>query len=221
MPKPFSFQLLFESEKPPYQIEGVFSDDDWNIFLDYDECYVQLTKSGFFKHHTPISYKLNWKRDVGGSEEVSRPGLDESGAPLLLVRPFLLESEPTHIYSVGAKITKTITDENIRSVVKRIRRDFDGKNSPIRYELKKDGVRLKTESFVMTYLNAYIYHRNKDKQQAVAEFREFLSDPEVDFMFWQYLVEKLNAISNLSGLIQVILGKYIAYKIDDRTSVKP
>ena len=220
MAKSFSFQLLFESEKPPYLIEGVISDDDWNIFLDYDECYVQLTKSGFFKHHTPISYKLSWKRDVGGSEEVSRPGLDESGAPLLLVRPFLLESEPTHIYSVGAKITKTITDENIRSAVKRIRSEFDGKNSPIRYELKKNGVRLKTESFVMTYLNAFVYHKDKEKQAEVAVYRELLSTEEIEFMFWHYMIEKLNAITNLSGLIQVILGKYTGYKIDDRTLVK-
>ncbi|BBJ23444.1 hypothetical protein W01_13710 [Candidatus Nitrotoga sp. AM1P] len=64
-----------------------------------------------------------------------------------------------------------------------------------------------SEKMLFTWLNAYEYHREREKQELLESYSKIMPTEWSRGVFLTLLVEKGKAISNLGALVEVVLGK--------------
>ena len=73
--------------------------------------------------------------------------------------------------------------------------------------ISSDDVLLNSEKMLLDWLNAYEYHRDKDKKESIDKLHQMFPLEASKAVFLHLLSDKAQAIYNLTGFIRVFIGK--------------
>lgn len=180
------------------------------IFL---EAYNRLSNS---KVEKSIPFKLELRNKTGQPTHVTTeiPDQDTIGILLHRLRPFILTREPGSFVKVMAIIGRQITQYDVRNLLKNIRMLYDGRIAQSQLRIKSRGTIVNSENTLQKWLNSHEYHGDRAKRK---EIDELLGGPfgELTQLLWIWLLsDKLLAIHNVAGLIELVMGFVDEYHFD-------
>ena len=123
------------------------------------------------------------------------------------LRPFVLQNEATNFYRVNNILAKTIEQPFLRSFIAEQRRIYSGQRMQEMVRISSNDVVLNSEKVLFDWLNAYEYHRDKDKKAFIDELHQMFPLDATKAILLHLLSEKARAIYNLTGFIRVLIGK--------------
>ena len=122
-------------------------------------------------------------------------------------RPLGLKSEKTYFYRICNLLSKALSHPYLRSIIKEQRRVYSGKRMQSGFQIRSNDVLLNSEKVLFDWLNAYEYHRDKEKREFIEGLHKMLPLEASKVIFLSLLTEKAKAIFNLATLVRVVLGK--------------
>ncbi len=188
-------------------VEGSLSDEDIELFREYITYSEQLIKSGYFKLDRQASLNIKGKAGEGITVTVHLPPEEICDSLMLKLRPFVLRKERTSFDKICSRI-KTIFNTEIIDFMLRVQRDlWNGKHFRSMVRVDDNFGALNNDKAIMDYLNAFEYHRDKEKQERLKWPRNFLGDEGLKAFFMIFLLEKAKAIMNIADFCKIILGE--------------
>ncbi len=122
-------------------------------------------------------------------------------------RPLGLQSESTNFNRICSLLTKEIADPYFRSMIDLQRDIFSGKVLQTQFRIWSDDTVLNSEKVLYDWLNAYEYHRDKEKREFIESLHTMIPLDASKVLFIALLTEKTKAINNVAALVAVIVGK--------------
>jgi hypothetical protein len=197
-----------DGEKPSV-VKAEFTDEEWSILEQASQCARQLDVPGIFASTGGTSFGINIKWDVEEGWSCSGSILEWDGAPAALhkMRPFVLQSERTEFGRVCNILTRRIEDDRFREVITGLRALYDGKEMQALLHVRVDGIVVNSRKTLEMYLNAYEYHRDEEKQAAMARLTQVLPDTAVRGFMLLLVADRLKAIRGLQVMLEVVAGR--------------
>ncbi|MCE5254334.1 MAG: hypothetical protein LLG45_09055 [Actinomycetia bacterium] len=203
----FSLTFAANAEGEGGKCEGEFTDEEYQAILDYLDQVGVLVRSKPVREGMPCQLKFKFEQGVGLTTETTLPDEDTLSILLHRLRPFILTNEPTSFDRVSGIIGRRVEAEPIRKLLHEQREVYDGREFQRLVKMStQDGV-VNSEVMLQTWLNAHEYHRDPDKQQAVAELFAMLPGDYAQGIFVSMLIDKVRAIRNLAAIAALVIGK--------------
>jgi len=192
------------------------SNEDITALEIFLEAYNRLSNS---KVEKGIPFKLELSHKTGQPTHVTTeiPDQDTIGILLHRLRPFILMREPGSFDKVMAIIRRQITQYDVRNLLKNIRMLYNGKIAQGQFRLMSRGTIVNSENTLQKWLNSHEYHGDRVKRK---EIDELLGGPsrELTELLWIWLLsDKLLAIHNAAGIIELVMGFVDEYHFDGMT----
>ncbi|MFN9610742.1 MAG: hypothetical protein ACK546_01110 [bacterium] len=151
------------------------------------------------------------QRSLAVVSDVELPGEDALAILLLRLRPFILEREPGSFARAMSIIGRHLDQADIRSLLKDNWSLYNGKSMQAQVRLESSGAIVNSESRLWEWLNAYEYHCDLQKRESIDELlRGSLGELPMSLWIW-HLLDKLCAIHNAAGIVELILGHIEEY----------
>jgi hypothetical protein len=192
----------------------VFVDEEWELVKRAGEYAAALKQRELMDRGTwSTTLKIRWEEGKGLSASGSMPGDEDVIVVLHRLRPLILENEPTYFNRVVNVIARRADHPGMRTRLDVLKRLFAGEEFQGLVTIKVDGETVNSEEMLKTYLNAFEFHRDVDKQAQIATLHEILPSQATCGIFIQLIVEKLKAIRGLEILIDLLQGKQDAMRL--------
>ncbi|MDD4985326.1 MAG: hypothetical protein PHQ43_05980 [Dehalococcoidales bacterium] len=188
-------------------ISGEFSDEEWRLLEDYLRYAEDLFACRLLNNEANCSLNIKWDRDSGGTVTSQVPLWDDVRVFLHTARPLLLHKEPTSFYHVNNLLAKSLDHPHFRAMLGYHRRTYSGKRMQSAWSIRINDLVINSEQALSTWLNAYEYHRDKEKQEVIRDLEQMLPLPALQVIFIQLLLEKTEAIFETARLVRLVLGK--------------
>jgi hypothetical protein len=162
------FRMTF-SEQAIGSTEAVSVDipaDEWQLLLDFASYADQLESSEFLSAGISDHCEIT----VDGSIRVTRdlPPTSQVRELLHVLRPLILQGEPTSYVRVVGILSRRIDHHLWRGFIKGYARSFRADNSQEFFTVKVGNLVLNSEEALDLWLNGYEYHRDRDKRDRLA-----------------------------------------------------
>ena len=208
----YELTLAIEDTNEQVSISGRFADEDWeclDAFVQYaDELLnTQLVRSGM-----SASLKISWEEGSGATISTKLPPWDDVIVFLHKFRPIGLQSESTDFYRICNILSKELAHTFFRSMLKEQRDIYSGKRLQAQFRITSNDVLLNSEKVLYDWLNAYEYHRDKEKQEYIDSLHTMLPLDASRVMFLTLLTDKAEAIHNIAAFTRVVQGKQKALR---------
>lgn len=212
--KEVNIRMIIKDMEEEIQLKTLFNDDDWEVINDFSTYTKELFDSRLIKEGIKCNMNFSFNKNKGLTGSVVLPDWEKVIVFLHKYRPFGLQNEPTYFYKVANKLFKYFDDSYIRSFIKEQRDVFNGKNmqKQIIIKINKEII-VNSEKMLDKWLNAYEYHKDKEKQKFIKKLNEILPQEFCQGIFVSLLINKAKAIYNLCSLIDIILGKAKEFNI--------
>ena len=189
------------------EISGTIEDTDWDILEAFIQYADDLISTKWVQDGTPASFQIRWEQGSTMQVGTKLPKWDDVIVFLHKLRPFILQNEATNFYRVNNLLAKIIEQPNIRSFIAEQRKIYIGKRMQEMVRISSNDVLLNSEKILLDWLNAYEYHRDKDKKAVIDELHKMFPLDASKTIFLHLLSDKTQAIYNLTGFIRVLIGK--------------
>jgi hypothetical protein len=153
------------------------------------------------------SFQIKWDHKSGMRFNTQLPPWDEVIVFLHKYRPIGLQSESTYFYKICNILSKELQHPYFHSMIQQQREVFSGKTLQTQYQIKVNDIVLNSEKTLYDWLNAYEYHRNKEKQALIDSLNSMLPSDTTKAIFLGLLAEKASAIHDVAVFTRVLLGK--------------
>ncbi len=203
----YKLSLTKEETGEEITLAGEFSDEDWRHLEEFSQYAKELISTKFVQDGMPASLKLHWDANSGMSVLSRLPPWDDVTVFLHKFRPLGLQSESTYFYKICNLLTRELTHPYFRSMIDLQREIFSGKVMQAQFRIQSDEVVLNSEKVLYDWLNAYEYHRDKEKREFIESLHTMLPLDASKVLFLSLLTEKTEAINNIAALIMVVIGK--------------
>jgi len=200
------YKLTFSSEEDTVTVSGEFKDEDWERFKDYAQYADDLMHTKFVQDGMDSSLKIKWDYESGMKVYTELPNWDDFQVFLHKFRSIGLKSESTYFYKICNILTKEIANPYFRKLVQLQREVYSGKAFQKQFQITSDEVVLNSEKVLSDWLNAYEYHRNKEKQEFLDSLHTIFPLEASKVLFIALLTDKTKAIYAIAALVRVILG---------------
>jgi hypothetical protein len=207
MSKEFSVIFRDTADADDIRVDGSFPDECWSRLSRFAEEAEVLQRSSVLQQELRVHVSL---RKAGPGQpiccDVTLPSGDEIAVLLHRLRPFVLQNEFTNFDRSANILSMYIENLVIREVIQTQRDLFNGKD--FQRQLRIDWKSPALESVVnadrtfLHWLNAYEYHRDRDKAAEIEEFRKLLPANFLRGIFISMLVDKIKAILNVAVIIR-------------------
>lgn len=183
------------------------------IFL---EAYNLLSNSKVGKG---FPFKLELSHKTGHATNVSTEFPDRDTRDILFhrLRPFILTGEPGSFDKVMGIIGRQITQQDVRSLLKKIRMLYDTRIAQSQIRIMSRDTVVNSEKTLQNWINSHEYHGDRVKRK---EIDELLVGPlgELTQLLWIWLLsDKLLAIHNVAGIIELVMGFVDEYHFEGMT----
>jgi hypothetical protein len=186
---------------------GEFTDDESQLLEAFIEYAKDLLNTRLVQSGMPGSLKIHGDQKTGITVTTELPPWDDVIVFLHKFRPLGLQSEKTHFYRICNLLSKALSHPYFRSIIKEQRRVYSGKRMQSAFQIRSNDVLLNSEKVLFDWLNAYEYHREKEKREFIEGLHEMLPLEASKVIFLSLLTDKAEAIFNLATLVRVVLGK--------------
>ena len=188
-------------------ISGQFKDEDWERLEAFVQYAGELLKTRFVQDGMFSSLNVRWEKESGMKIFTELPPWDDVTVFLHKFRPVGLQSESTYFYSICSILTKEIDHPYFRSMVQEQREIYSGRALQAQFQIKSNDVVLNSEKVLYDWLNAFEYHRDKERREFIESLHTMLPLEASKVLFIALLTEKVQAIHNIALLVQVVVGK--------------
>jgi hypothetical protein len=201
VPHPFRITVAAKSGEAE-KFEGEFPDDDWNRLSRYLACSFRLAECRIVESQSQLHFGISSTSETV-VHNVSLPPEDDIAAFLLRLRPFVLTNEDTNFYGIRNLLARHMTLPSVRSYLDTLRDRYQGKAMP--FQLKVGSTTGETvvnsEKAVLTWLNAFEYHQDADKQAELRAMYSVFPELSSRAMFLYTLLECAAAIGKMGAFI--------------------
>jgi len=143
---------------------------------------------------------------------ISLPPDDDKSILLHNLRPFILQGEQTFLPSVCSLLFRGVEDKNFRKFIGNQIKKFSIHKSMQSYYInvtEEQDQTLNSDEVLKLWLNAYEYHRDEDKIERIKTLTSFLPYNLFEFIMINALLDKTNAILEISNACERILNPEI------------
>ncbi|MCF7807057.1 MAG: hypothetical protein K9M49_02140 [Candidatus Marinimicrobia bacterium] len=208
----FKIKIQDDSDTEPREIAIMLDSKNISILNNYLEYSEHLFASEFLKVANDTSLKFGWNKDEGYTTTYTLPPNEMIEAFLHRLRPFVLKKEDTHFMKVYGIISKNINDQSIRAILKDTRQYWEGEKIQQLFKISDNDGILNSHDSLMKFLNAYEYHRDKEKAKRFASIQEMFGGKDGLKSFYLFMLTDIaQAIGKLAGIVEVILKKRDKY----------
>ena len=184
-----------------------FTDVEWRQLNNYLSHVTDLHSTQFIIKRKGVRLNFDWKEGSNPKWSVKVPPVDDVSSFLHRLRPLILQAEPACFQQVRKVLNQRLKDAPIHPFMKRLSEVFNGREMQKLIAMESNDCIVNSEKMLFTWLNAYEYHREADKQELLESHSKIMPTDWSSGVFLILLCEKERAISNLGALVEVVLGK--------------
>lgn len=211
MPKEADLQLQNKDGQPlAAPVHVVFEDDEWAVLTRFAEYAGEVAETPVLRNSQGVSTSLTVDLTTGTqSHSVVVPPKAEIQALLHVMRPFVLQSEPTAFNKVVNILKRHIPEDRIRASFERQKAIFSGEEFQQKMKMTASAgpgteAVLNSEATFQLWLNAYEYHRDEDKKAAMKELHVLLPFEWLRAMFISMMMDRSLAVLNIANFIHFL-----------------
>jgi len=203
----YKLKILLKDNDENISLSGKFEDEAWERLEEFTQYTEELLKTKFVQDGMSASLKISWNQDSGMVVSAKLPPWDDVMIFLYKFRPLGLQSESTYFFKICNILTKELMHPSFRSIIDEQREIFSGKRMQAQFQIQSDEIVLNSEKVLNDWLNAYEYHRDKEKREFIDSLHTMLPLEASKVIFLGLLTDKTRAINNIAALTRVVIGK--------------
>jgi|CXWL01.1.fsa_nt_gi hypothetical protein len=195
-----------------------FSEEEFAILDLYVEQCEALMRCAWVKEGHTVEFSLRCDENGDLSFASKVPPEDVVASLLHRLRPCMLQAEPASFLRVSSLVGGRIPNDQVRSYLRVLRRTYDGRNSQrlMRVEARgagseglkpPGGLVLNSLEAVLDWLNAYEYHRDRAKREALELATGLLPLEATRVFFLGMLGDICGAVLSLGELAGILSGR--------------
>jgi hypothetical protein len=184
-----------------------FSASEWDQLHEFLGHVADLQATQFVAKGANVHLQFEYKvgQEPYWSEQM--PPEDELLAFLHRLRPLILQGEPASFLKIRGLISRELKDTPILPFLKWLLELYEGKGFQELILMESNNYVMNSEKMLVTWLNAYEYHRDHDKQEILRSHSHIAPFEWSRGVFLNLLVEKTKAIQNLGVFVELAVGK--------------
>lgn len=213
----YELTLLPENKGEEISLTGTFEDEDWERLEEFAQYADELLKTKFVQDGMPASLNIRWDEKSGMCVSPKLPPWDDVSVFLHKFRPIGLLSESTYFFKICNILTKELAHPYFRSMIEEQREIYGGTRMQAQFQIKSNEVILNSEKVLYDWLNAYEYHRDREKREFIDSLHTMLPLEASKVLFLALLTDKTMAINNVAAITRVVLGKQKELKLQLRS----
>jgi len=122
-------------------------------------------------------------------------------------RPILLQNEGTNFYTIHNILAKKFGHPRLREFLGHCHFIYSGKRQRSGIQFRTNDVLINSEKLLSDWLNSHEYHKDSEKQRFIGELHRVMPLDVSKVLFLGLLIDKSQAVCELSNLIRVALGQ--------------
>ena len=182
-------------------IAGEFSDEEAQVLRRFATYAREREAAHMLAGRRSLNTTVSWTESGGWRVEGVPPAI-EVRELLLLLRPFVLEDEPTYFNRVVNILARRLGHAVLRAKFEAAKRRFSGKDLEEVVRAQIGDVTINSERTFRQWLYGYQYHRDEDKRRWFASLHEGHPMEVSEMFFVQMLVSKADAIRSVAAFIE-------------------
>jgi hypothetical protein len=213
--------ILRNPEKAEVDIRFDLTQEDNDTLNAFLSSYSRLCNSKPVREGVPCKFKICFKAGEGTQIVAEHPDDDSLAVLLHRLRPFILNRERGSFERVMGIIARRIDEKTVRSILRFNHGLYKGQVARRQLEHKCNGTTINSEDVLQLWLNGHEYHGDSVKRDSLtALLGNQASTLEKGLWAW-LLLDKLAAIHNLAGIVEVIVGSVEEFRFGDVALVSP
>jgi hypothetical protein len=212
-----SVTLKNEASGESEEVSGTLKDDEVQTLEEFVRYAEDLGNTTYMREGPAAALEVRFDKGKEPKVTPTLPGADVADAFVHRLRPFILESEPTSYPRVSGMIARSLDHPLMRQFLRAHSDQWTGKTIRSQMHVSDNFGLLNSDESLMRYLNAYEYHRDRDKQERFEGPRGLLSDDGLRAFYLMLLTSKAKAVLRLSFVCNVILQKRSSVRLQWRS----
>jgi len=188
-------------------LSGDLDADEQMLLEDYLRSADELLETRFCKGEACSSLTMDWRQGSFPTFRTQLPHWDDVIVFLHRFRPIGLNDESTSFYRIRNLLAKKLPHPYLRQMLGQVRDIYSGKAAQGRMKILSNEVVVNSEETLNTWLNAYEYHRDREKQTSLHNLLGLLPMEAAQVLFVGLLSDKALAIAQLATVVRVVLGR--------------
>lgn len=194
-------------EKTKVNLTGGLSKENYELFLEFEEYSDSLLQTKIIVEGFDARLKIHGEIDGKIQTIIKLPNWEEIQIVLHKIRPIILQKERTNFLKINNCLKKEFTTTELFSLLEICHDLYLGNIFRSSINMNINGYFLTSEKFLNDWLNAYEYHRDKEKRVFLQQIQTVFPEEISKFFFITLLTEKIKAIRLLNQIVKLILGK--------------
>lgn len=169
---------------------------------DFLACVETLQSARFVRDGLAIEWAIEFNPGQPARNPHPLPDSTNLREFALVLRPFILDDEPTAFHRVRSLLVRKLDHPYTRYVSRELKVAYSGNTSQQVYRIVYNGEVLNSEESLRLWLNATIYHRSPDLREAMSNLRAAFPADVSDALFVSMLAAKAHAVLTLARFIR-------------------
>jgi hypothetical protein len=204
MSYPFCITIKFKESPEVRNYQGAFEDAEVEQLMAFLEAAEVLADAEYVKQRMPLEGKISWD-EASGFKSPSLPPAIHEREFLYVVRPFLLQKEPTNVERIRSLLKRRYVDPDLRANFDLLLHAYSGKHFQSMMRFSVGGVLLNSDEALDLWLNAHEYHRDAEKRARIEVMGREVPLEVQKVLYLDLLREKVLGIEYLRKFIHCAL----------------
>jgi hypothetical protein len=187
------------------EVNGEFTDEEWQDALLYLESFGRLSKCRIVESQAQLNWGFSWQAGATPEFRASMPPDDDIDAFLLRMRPFVLNDEPTSFYRMRNIVARRMPLDAVRNHLERVKAAYNG--SAIGFSINHNSRSLTSDEAVDLWLNAFEYHQDDGKRVELRAMFALFPETAARALFVQMMLSRAAAVQQLAEILERLRRK--------------
>lgn len=206
MPTTGTIQFIFDTGRAPETVAFVLDDSALRVLREYlaEALVLEEVMLSFGQHSIGFSMSAR----VGKPTAITprEPNAVQRAALLHHLRPFVLDEEPFSFLRTRTVVGQASDSVFLRERLKELKRMFGGQRLQEQMKVMSGDMLVNSEATLRMWLNAFEYHRDTEKAEALERSLGALPDSVTRPLFFMLLYQKSDAILHLGHIVSKLVN---------------
>ena len=201
-----TIQFLFDTARAPETVEFALDESELPLLRSYlaEAQALEELMVGFGRRR--IGFSMSARQGEPVSTTAREPGVVQRAAMLHHLRPFVLDEEPFSFFKLRNVVARSSESAFLRERLKELKQMFSGQRLQEQMTVRAGDMLVNSEATLRRWLNAFEYHRDRDKAQALEKALGPLPANISRPIFFMLLHQKADAILYLGQIVSKMLN---------------
>ena len=204
--KTVRLKLRSEEDHVLHEIVGGFTDEDLALLEKYNAQVERLKESALYERGLPSITNMEWKAGTGMKFTCGEYSNAELYELLHVLRPLILDREPTSFVKVVALLGRRFKDKNYAAHQRTLRKMFEDGELSMYMQITVGTQPILDSSLLHIWLNGTQYHGDTDKAAAWDKLEASLSTQTARGVVITQLQSKVKALLFLAHEASLVLA---------------